>query len=122
MEIINHSTNEYSKKINSFYEFDSLNSSDKILQLFNMLKNQSYNIVDFSVSLEHDHTSEGKPIDCYSYEELALFLSHVDFDRVEEISFNGTLNEMDIYGGAYPKTAMLQITTSKKNDLDGPVR
>ena len=114
MKLLNKKTMNFIDEKSDFYKLDFLNSQNRIIELFNMLKVQNFNVTKFFIRIERDHTMEEKPIECYSNDELALVLSQIDINEIDEIGFNGIINNTEFFGVVTPKSAILNISISEK--------
>lgn len=104
MQFLNEKRTDYG----DYYYFDAIDSSKEILELLGLLKDH-ITISHYSVEMEHDHTSEGRPIECSSDEELESFLSSTWIANIDCITFYGEMNGKDMYGNIIPRTAILVI-------------
>lgn len=109
MNLIEKTTKKYSTSILERYRFDSLKNSGDMIELFAVLMQHDLEISSFSVNFDHDHTTEGKPVKLYEFEELKRFISRLAVHEIMQIDFEGKLNGNDRYGTFFSQTSILHV-------------
>lgn len=114
MKIINKKEIDYVNKKTIRYEFDSLKNVDEIVSVLKSLEKQGYNIIDYTIDLDHDHTDFFHYLNCYSIEELSKMLNKLGMESVDKLSFASEYGGIRVNGYIYSNSNKLQLSYCQK--------